>query len=88
MQRLRKFFCITLVILCVYIFGLSVNAAEIEYIQGIQERGYIKVGIPPYKTPPFYYIDQDTNQLSWYLVEIANDFASILAVILPFVLKL
>ena len=80
MQRLRKFFCITLVIICVYIFGLSVNAAEIEYIQGIQERGYIKVGIPPYKTPPFYYIDQDTNQLSGYDVETAKDFASKLGV--------
>ena len=52
-----------------------VNAAEIGYIQGIIDRGYITVGIPPYNTPPFYYLDEKSNELAGYDVEIAKNFA-------------
>ena len=84
MHKLRTLIFTTIVILFLFLFDQSVNAIEIEYIQEIQDRGYIKVGIPPYRTPPFYYVDQNTNQLSGYDVEIAKDFASKLGVEVEF----
>ena len=84
MHKLRALIFTTIVILFFFLFDQSVNAIEIEFIQEIQDRGYIKVGIPPYRTPPFYYVDQNTNQLSGYDVEIAKDFASKLGVDVEF----
>lgn len=84
MHKLRALIFTTIVILFFFLFDQSVNAIEIEYIQEIQDRGYIKVGIPPYRTAPFYYVDQNTNQLSGYDVEIAKDFASKLGVDVEF----
>ena len=84
MQKLRALIFTTIVILFFFLFDQSVNAIEIEYIQEIQDRGYIRVGIPPYRTAPFYYVDQNTNQLSGYDVEIAKDFASKLGVEVEF----
>ena len=84
MHKLRTLIFTTIVILFFFLFDQSVNAIEIEYIQEIQDRGYIKVGIPPYRTAPFYYVDQNTNQLSGYDVEIAKDFASKLGVDVEF----
>lgn len=84
MHKLRTLIFTTIVILFFFLFDQSVNAIEIEFIQEIQDRGYIKVGIPPYRTPPFYYVDQNTNQLSGYDVEIAKDFASKLGVDVEF----
>ena len=84
MHKLRALIFTTIVILFFFLFDQSVNAIEIEYIQEIQDRGYIRVGIPPYRTAPFYYVDQNTNQLSGYDVEIAKDFASKLGVDVEF----
>lgn len=84
MHKLRTLIFTTIVILFFFLFDQSVNAIEIEFIQEIQDRGYIKVGIPPYRTAPFYYVDQNTNQLSGYDVEIAKDFASKLGVDVEF----
>lgn len=84
MDKLRTLIFTTIVILFFFLFDQSVNAIEIEYIQEIQDRGYIKVGIPPYSTAPFYYVDQNTNQLSGYDVKIAKDFASKLGVDVEF----
>ena len=84
MHKLRTLIFTTIVILFFFLFDQSVNAIEIEYIQEIQDRGYIRVGIPPYRTAPFYYVDQNTNQLSGYDVEIAKDFASKLGVDVEF----
>mgnify|MGYP001399963933 FL=1 len=84
MHKLRSLIFTTIFILFFFLFDQSVNAIEIEFIQEIQDRGYIKVGIPPYRTPPFYYVDQNTNQLSGYDVEIAKDFASKLGVDVEF----
>ena len=84
MHKLRALIFTTIVILFFFLFDQSVNAIEIEYIQEIQDRGYIRVGIPPYRTAPFYYVDQNTNQLSGYDVEIAKDFASKLGVEVEF----
>ena len=57
-----------------------VVAAEIPYIQKILDRGTLKVGLPPYTTPPFYYNDPKTGQLTGYDVQIARDFAADLGV--------
>ena len=84
MHKLRTLIFTTIVILFFFLFDQSVNAIEIEFIQEIQDRGYIRVGIPPYRTAPFYYVDQNTNQLSGYDVEIAKDFASKLGVDVEF----
>lgn len=58
----------------------SVDAAEIPYIQKILDRGTLKVGLPPYTTPPFYYNDPKTGQLTGYDVQIARNFAADLGV--------
>ena len=55
-------------------------AAENSFINGIQERGYIRVGLPPYNTPPAYYIDPKTNELSGYDVDFAKKLAEELEV--------
>ena len=44
-------------------FAEQSNAVGIEFFQNILERGYIKVGIPPYETPPYYYFDTESNQM-------------------------
>ena len=44
-------------LITVLTIGSVVNptyAVEIEYFQNILDRGYFKVGIPPYDTPPYY----------------------------------
>lgn len=76
------------VILLVSTFFLTfiqpANAVEIEYIQNIIDRGFIRVGIPPYNTPPFYYIDEKSNELAGYDIEIAKNFAERLGVKIEF----
>lgn len=76
------------VILLVFTFFLTfiqpANAVEIEYIQNIIDRGFIRVGIPPYNTPPFYYIDEKSNELAGYDIEIAKNFAERLGVKIEF----
>ena len=67
----------------VLIFQFSAQpsfAAEIEYMQKIIDRGTLKVGLPPYTTPPFYYNDPRTGELKGYDVQIARDFAGMLGV--------
>lgn len=59
-------------------------AAENSFINGIQERGYIRVGLPPYNTPPAYYIDPKTNELSGYDVDFAKKLAEELEVDVKF----
>jgi len=62
----------------------TVNAAEIEYLQNIIDKGFIKVGIPPYNTPPFYYLDEKSNELAGYDIEIAKNFAKQIGVEVKF----
>lgn len=59
-------------------------AVENNFINGIQERGYIKIGLPPYNTPPAYYIDPKTKELSGYDVDFARKLASELEVDVKF----
>jgi len=81
----KAFSFITLILSLTLLFVLKfsaqpVYAAEIPYIQKILDRGTLKVGLPPYTTPPFYYNDPKTGQLAGYDVQIARDFAAELGV--------
>ena len=49
-------------------------SAEIKLINTIENRGYLRVGLPPYSTPPFYDLD-DQNKLTGYDVDIVEKFA-------------
>ena len=59
-------------------------AAENSFIDAIQQRGYLKVGIPPYNTPPAYYLDADTNELKGYDIDLAKGLADKLGVDIRF----
>ena len=50
-------------------------AVEIEYYQNVLDRGYLKVGIPPYNTPPYYYYDNKTNRMEGIDIDIVRQFA-------------
>lgn len=62
----------------------SVNAAEIGLIEAIQQRGYLTVGLPPYDTPPAYYLDAESRQLEGFDVDLARGLARALGVELRF----
>ena len=84
-MKRKSFSFIALILSCTLLFVLQfavqpVYAAEIPYIQKILDRGTLKVGLPPYTTPPFYFNDLKTGQLEGYDVEIARDFAAELGV--------
>ena len=64
--------------------ALPAFAAENSFINSIQQRGYLKVGLPPYNTPPAYYIDETTEELKGYDVELARELAGKLGVDLQF----
>ena len=57
-------------------FAEQSNAVGIEFFQNILERGYIKVGIPPYETPPYYYFDTESNQMEGIDIDIVRKFAN------------
>jgi ABC-type amino acid transport substrate-binding protein len=57
-------------------FAEQSNGVEIEYFQNILERGYLKVGIPPYETPPYYYFDNESNQMEGIDIDIVRKFAN------------
>ena len=67
-MKRKSFSFIALILSCTLLFVLQfavqpVYAAEIPYIQKILDRGTLKVGLPPYTTPPFYYNDPKSGQL-------------------------
>lgn len=66
-----------------YMFVDMAFAAEIKYIDKILERGYLKIGLPPYTTPPFYF-NEDNGDLAGYDVEIVKNFADFLGVDVQF----
>jgi polar amino acid transport system substrate-binding protein len=83
-SKVLNLFVILLVSTFFLTFIQPANAVEIEYIQNIIDRGFIRVGIPPYNTPPFYYIDEKSNELAGYDIEIAKNFAERLGVKIEF----
>ncbi len=77
LQSISKTCClgILIVILALGSFGGQCYSAEIEYFQNILDRGYFKVGIPPYDTPPYYYYDNRTKQMEGIDIDIVRGFA-------------
>ena len=65
-------------------FPFKADAAENSFINAIQDRGFLRVGLPPYNTPPAYYLDPKTNELSGYDVELARSLAKKLGVEIKF----
>ena len=65
-------------------FPFKADAAENSFINAIQDRGFLRVGLPPYNTPPAYYIDPKTKELSGYDVELARSLAKKLGVEIEF----
>ena len=70
-------------LICIICIGLYVGpsyGAEIEYLQNVLDRGYLKIGIPPYETPPYYYFDNKSNQMEGIDIDIVRNFANELGV--------
>ena len=61
-----------------------VDAAENVFINTIQERGYLKVGLPPYNTPPAYYLEPGSDELQGFDIDLAQGLASKLGVGIQF----
>ena len=61
-----------------------VDAAENVFINTIQERGYLKVGLPPYNTPPAYYLEPGSDELQGFDIDLAQGLASKLGVDIQF----
>lgn len=59
-------------------------AAENLFIQRIQERGVLTVGLPAYNTPPAYYINETSGDLEGYDIDIARGLAKNLKVDIQF----
>ena len=74
--------CIAVVL---YPFGIFEKAwaAEIQYVDKVLERGYLHVGIPPYSTPPFYYLNEEED-LVGYDIDVVREFAKLLGVDIRF----
>ena len=62
---------------------LEANAAN-DFVRAIQARGYLKVGLPPYNTPPAYYLEEKSDELQGYDVDFARTLASKLGVDIQF----
>ena len=60
--------------------GISAN----DFVDAIQERGYLKVGLPPYNTPPAYFLEENSDELQGYDVDFARTLASKLGVDVQF----
>ena len=70
-------------LICIICVGLYVGPSygvEIEYFQNVLDRGYLKIGMPPYETPPYYYFDNDSNQMEGIDIDIVRKFAKNLGV--------
>ena len=66
-----------------FLSPLDANAAN-DFVRAIQERGYLKVGLPPYNTPPAYYLEENSDELQGYDVDFARTLASKLGVDIQF----
>ena len=64
--------------------AVNVDVTNNKFIDTIQRRGFLKVGLPPYNTPPAYYIDSKSKQLTGYDVDLAKTVANKLNVDIEF----
>ncbi|GIR24656.1 MAG: hypothetical protein CM15mP39_04670 [Synechococcus sp.] len=79
LRLIVAFACASLLLLS----PLEANAAN-DFVDAIQERGYLKVGLPPYNTPPAYYLEENSDELQGYDVDFARTLASKLGVDIQF----
>ena len=79
LRLIVSFSCVTLLLLC----PPEANAVN-DFVNAIQGRGYLKVGLPPYNTPPAYYLNPKSDELQGYDVEFARTLASKLGVEIQF----
>ena len=63
-------------IICIGLYAGPSYGVSIEYFQNVLDRGYLKIGIPPYETPPYYYFDNDSNQMEGIDIDIVRKFAN------------
>lgn len=81
-RRLLAGLILALALLCtaVDVAGAAEQSALIPTIQAIQQRGELRIGIPPYNTPPFYYREPGSDRLAGYDVDLARALADRLGV--------
>ena len=79
LRLIVAFACASLLLLS----PLDANAAN-DFVRAVQERGYLKVGLPPYNTPPAYYLQENSDELQGYDVDFARTLASKLGVDIQF----
>ena len=79
LRLIVAFVCASLLLLS----PLEANAAN-DFVDAIQARGYLKVGLPPYNTPPAYFLEENSDELQGYDVDFARTLASKLGVEIQF----
>ena len=79
LRLIVAFACASLLLLS----PLEANAAN-DFVDAIQARGYLKVGLPPYNTPPAYFLEENSDELQGYDVDFARTLASKLGVDIQF----
>ena len=84
MFRFLFSFLLTVACSIFLLYPPSVHAAENSFINEIQQRGFLKVGLPPYNTPPAYYLESGTDELRGYDIDLARGLANKLGVEIKF----
>ena len=79
LRLIVAFACASLLLLS----PLEANAGN-GFVDAIQARGYLKVGLPPYNTPPAYFLEENSDELQGYDVDFARTLASKLGVDIQF----
>ena len=79
LRLIVTFACASLLLLS----PLEASAAN-GFVDAIQARGYLKVGLPPYNTPPAYFLEENSDELQGYDVDFARTLASKLGVEIQF----
>jgi len=79
LRLIVAFACASLLLLS----PLEANAGN-GFVDAIQARGYLKVGLPPYNTPPAYFLEENSDELQGYDVDFARTLASKLGVEIQF----
>lgn len=69
------FFSICLWLVSFLGFSNFAGAAENSFIQAVQERGVLTVGIPGFDSPPAYGVSEESGELEGYDIEVARGLA-------------
>lgn len=84
MFRVLFSFLLSVAFAILFLNPSCVYAAENSFINEIQQRGFLKVGIPPYNTPPAYYLESGSGDLRGFDIELARGLANKLGVDVKF----